>query len=1037
MWAAIRYRRAQALVLVLLSALIATCAAFAPLYQRALEQAQLRQTVNAASAADTALVVRAGRTAANPAFPTSELRNNVPSSLQRLYGEGIGSVSEQINVVPRAGLKPSPLTMLSRDKVCEHLTLTAGSCPNQPNQVLVSAADFAAWSWKLGQSFDIPIPGAPQDQVGASTTVTIVGAYEVKPDPDYWMREQLDGKSGTMIFVGTEPVPAVDDFVTPESTFDRSWGTAQATYTLPLRRELFTLGNLEQISTILAERSGATGGVPGALVETQLPTLIDGLRVGQSRLAVIVPLLMAQLGLLAVAILLLVAQAAVEQRRPEVALARLRGRSREGAGRLVMGELALTVALGLPVGLLLALLLSSVVRWFVLPEGVPFEVPWAVFVAVALAAVACGVAIWLAARPVQRLTVSSLLRRVNPERSKAIGIVDVLAVALAAFGVVGLATKSLEGPLALITPTLVALAAGLLVARVVVPVAAASGRANLARGRIGTALTAFGLQRRPGPRKVVTVVSVAVALTVFAANALVVGDRNWTARAQVHSGAPLVLETDSRNPATLLAATDAIDPDGSRLSPVAVIRRVDAQSTATIAVPSQTLEKVGFTPPGASYRLGALAPPDVDPVTLKGDRVTGTVSWDLATPDSETVQPPSDQSGRPRPPVESRNLGQPNELRISVTLPTGQRLTRLIGQIPLSGKGSKKLDAPLLCPDGCRLDALEFRKTDPVASQVSGTLTIAGFGVDGKSIGVGSKQHWNDYVPAAENTPDRFELEDAPADTLAFSLLSTGFSLTLTHADVPAVLPGLLAGPVPPGGSAAGFDAAGLTGAPVKVAAAQTVDVLPVLGAQGVMLDFETLARLGGALADTGSLSVWVADPSERAKVTEELAARGIGVIAGRTYAEARQRLDDSASAQALRLAAFTGIMGILLAALVVIVMTVTGWRTVARDMAALHMSGVPLGTLRRSLVREQLALVLVGSVVGLVCGAVSSVLAMPLIPLFDSTADPVPALQLAPAVGAAAGAAVLAAIVLVVVGWLSARGTGRRITLQRVRETL
>jgi hypothetical protein len=48
-----------------------------------------------------------------------------------------------------------------------------------------------------------------------------------------------------------------------------------------------------------------------------------------------------------------------------------------------------------------------------------------------------------------------------------------------------------------------------------------------------------------------------------------------------------------------------------------------------------------------------------------------------------------------------------------------------------------------------------------------------------------------------------------------------------------------------------------------------------------------------------------------------------------------------------------------------------------------------------------------------------------------------VPALQLAPAVGAAAGAALLAALVLVVVGWLCARGAGRRVSLQRVRESL
>ena len=38
MWAAIRYRRAQALTLLLLSALITACAVFAPLYERALEQ---------------------------------------------------------------------------------------------------------------------------------------------------------------------------------------------------------------------------------------------------------------------------------------------------------------------------------------------------------------------------------------------------------------------------------------------------------------------------------------------------------------------------------------------------------------------------------------------------------------------------------------------------------------------------------------------------------------------------------------------------------------------------------------------------------------------------------------------------------------------------------------------------------------------------------------------------------------------------------------------------------------------------------------
>ena len=59
------------------------------------------------------------------------------------------------------------------------------------------------------------------------------------------------------------------------------------------------------------------------------------------------------------------------------------------------------------------------------------------------------------------------------------------------------------------------------------------------------------------------------------------------------------------------------------------------------------------------------------------------------------------------------------------------------------------------------------------------------------------------------------------------------------------------------------------------------------------------------------------------------------------------------------------------------------------------------------------------------------------ILPLFDTAADPVPALQLTPAFGAAVGAAALAAAILVVVGWLAARGAGRRVTLQRVRESL
>src|SRR5690348_15553700 len=284
MWAAIRYRRAQALVLVLLSALIATCAVVAPLYQRALEQAQLRQAVGEASAVDTALTVRAGRNPANPDFGSRDLEGNVQPGLKRLYSGGIGQVSQPFDIIPRKGLKPSPVTILSRDGSCEHLRLTVGRCPAAADEILVSAKDLAAWKWPLGKVFEPAIPGSEAVGQLAFARLVVVGAYEVVPDAGYWLTEQLDGKSGTLLSIGQDLIPAVDDFVTTEETFDPRWRTAQASLTLPLNRDLFTLDNLDEVQRILADRTTSTGGVPGALVTTQLPELIDGLRVGQSRL---------------------------------------------------------------------------------------------------------------------------------------------------------------------------------------------------------------------------------------------------------------------------------------------------------------------------------------------------------------------------------------------------------------------------------------------------------------------------------------------------------------------------------------------------------------------------------------------------------------------------------------------------------------------------------------------------------------------------------------------------------------------------------
>jgi putative ABC transport system permease protein len=361
-WAALRYRGAQTAALVLLSALVTACAVLAPLYARALEQGLLQSAIFRASAADTALVVSAGRTATAPDLGIADVLDAVPAKARELHEEPIGQLYARGSVRPRQGLMPSPLEMAYRDRVCDHLTLVAGACPRQAGQVAVSAKDLQKWGWRVGQAFTVPVSGAPSGT--PPVTLTIAGAYEVRPDPAYWLRTQLDGRSGTLVGGGNDPVPALDTWVLSEPTFDKAFPNAQITVALPLKRDAITLDSLPEAAQAAAAVRSTSGNVTA---DSPVPGLLDQVRSGQGQVRVIVPILMVQLGLLAAVVLLTVASAAVDQRRPEVALARLRGRSREGARRLVLGELGLTVLLGLPLGTAMALALSELARRFVLP----------------------------------------------------------------------------------------------------------------------------------------------------------------------------------------------------------------------------------------------------------------------------------------------------------------------------------------------------------------------------------------------------------------------------------------------------------------------------------------------------------------------------------------------------------------------------------------------------------------------------------------------------------------------------------------------
>ena len=151
-----------------------------------------------------------------------------------------------------------------------------------------------------------------------------------------------------------------------------------------------------------------------------------------------------------------------------------------------------------------------------------------------------------AARRAVREPVDSLLRAVPARHTgDGAGVAEVALVVFSLTAVVALVTGNLEGPLATLAPTLLAVAAGLLLGRALAPATRfVSGR--LLRG--GRAVAAAGIVnavRRPAARRVLAMVVVATALLAFCVDAMVTGQHNRQNAAEQLNGARYSLSIQS------------------------------------------------------------------------------------------------------------------------------------------------------------------------------------------------------------------------------------------------------------------------------------------------------------------------------------------------------------------------------------------------------------------------------------------------------------------------------------------------------------
>ncbi|HEY6747374.1 MAG TPA: FtsX-like permease family protein [Mycobacteriales bacterium] len=1032
MWLAVRYRRLQALMLLALSALITVCTVLTPLYDRAMQQALTRLTVDASSSSATAVQVTAlSRFNSGVDIPGYEpashdrLAGLLPESARPWFQPRIDSSSLTVVRVDRAG-PPSVGELLWRDGACTHVTWTAGGCPRDSGDIAVSAADAATFGLRAGATIQVQErPRVEQEDQLPILELRVTGVYRQTPGA-YWDDRLLEGVSGF-----PDPTP-------PHVQFHDTWLTSRASFLGPgaarwldavnsvafnLDRaavgvdEVVRTGPLVSAMTEAAVLRVDDSGQPINGADTVVAEVQSGLQGisgtiedGRRQAHVTVPLLMIQLGLLALFVLGLVLGAAVEQRRPELALARLRGAGRGDARRLVMAEVLPVVLAGVPVGVAGALVLAAVARHTVLGGAAPFELRGAFWAAIAAAAVILAALTWLAATRGTRDPIALLLRGV-PTRVPgwSLGVVDAVVIAGAGTAVLAFATGGLEGPLALAAPGLLALIVGLLLAHLIVPAAVWLGRRLMARGRYAAALSMLALARRPSTRRVFAVITVASALLTFSTYAIGVGSRNRELAARRDNGAPMVAEVTGTDVGRVLGALAPVA--GSHATPVVRMAPAGQQRRTTMAVVPADFSRIALFP-------------DADPGSVPwsdlgraqtGRRlsITGSAISLLARSDGLRASSPE------------------KHVQLELINAGGDPITVDLGGVPVGRPGT--LTATVPCASGCTVTGFGIRSTP--GSRYEGRLTISDVRVPGGSADLpGTVADWR---PGAKDL-SRVEATAAGPGSLTVRLLNDGVGpLGMTSRYLPTSSPALVAGPgTDP--AARQVTGTGLNGADRDLDIVGRLPLAPAVSGPAALVDLDLFQRWGNRVARTSRIQVWFdsEDPAVLAPVQEALRRNGVEVSDVHRVSDVRRSYEASVPSWSLQLGGLVAVAALLFAGLVIVLVVAGAWRRRSRDLACLALSGVPRRGLGRMASGEQLPVVFLAVLAGAACGQLGAFFALPTVPLFAVAREPW-TLDLSTPVGSVLAVLAIELVVLGLVAWLCGRVVLARARLTRVAETL
>lgn len=1045
MWSGIRRRAGQAWALAGLAALIAGCVVFAPLCVRGVEQGLLAARLAQESESGGGLTVSSGDgsvrlvppTAPAPEDPTpAYLARQVPPAFRAVAGVGVGSTSITVTV------GSDQVRVLARDQVCAHVRITAGRCPSARNEVAMTPADAALGHWVVGSRLVVAEATKDLAPQPIRKFFTVVGLYRQVPGA-YWFGEQLTGFAGTR--PGYGEAVQLDDWVTDPATMaggrvdpavpvlglmstpaggtarsDMGWMNRTSTFQVPLRAGALTI---DAMGRVAGQVDRALHPDPSKLATvsfaSDLPAVIADVRRGQQQVRLIVPLLLGQLAVLALVVLWLLLRAAVGQRRPEVALAKLRGQGAGAVWLMLSVELGAVLLAGVLVGVAGAAVAQRTVLGFVLPAGVQVTFPATAWVAAAAAAAASLGCLAVAARHVAREPVTALLRGVPPHRSGwAVGVADAILVTGAAAALVTLLTNRGGSPLAIAATPLLALALALVLTHAVSLVAPAAGRRLLRRGQARAALLTLRLSRRSSLRQLTAIVCVTAALVVFAADVYSVAARNRHAAAVLQVGAPLVASVDVTDIPGTQAALAATDPQGRTFTEVYRVAPSGGGSTVLMVDP-QRFRRIATLPAAAAAEpaWNSLATQLTSPLLVRGRSLGVRVSANGA-----------------------------QSVYLGLTLADSQDLIRTVdlGEVK---DGAHDHNAAVPCASGCRVMALTVTPRIRTNTTTSADFTLSGLrvGASRAAASLGSALQW--AVPVSRQPGDAISLTGgANGATVAISATNlSGGTQQLTHRDVADVAPALVGGglpagaggDLPPGHPADVFTASGVDGVERPYRQVGSLPDVPGGAASTVISDLNVLQRDGRTLtALPGQVEVWSArdDAASLTRLRAALGRRGLRVSAVQRIGTVETDLGRSASGWGLQIGLLAALAALAVAVLGITVETSTTWRAHTREDAALRLAGMSSTALARLGVLEKVTVLVVAAVIGATCGVLGAHLTLPSVPLFTTApAVLVPDLSTSWAGVLAALAAVL--LVITFIGVTTARWVARRAALTRLQD--